>query len=126
MASTVIVAKSTALATLVLLWVIKKWCRSPTLRSTGYLIYNHHVPRRLSRAPLVLTVSWICNVRWTVVWRPLSRVPERHEAGPPCLDKHVDIELVRYPSLNIIVAMPSSCYKVRTYKVILPWFPTSA
>jgi hypothetical protein len=32
----------------------------------------------------------------------------------------VDTELARYPNLNIIVAMPSSCYKVRTYKVILP------
>jgi hypothetical protein len=120
MASAGIMAKSTALATLVLLWVIKKWRRSLTSRSTEYLIHNHLVPRPLSRAPLVPTVSWICNVRWTIVWRPLSRVPERHEAGPSCLDKRVDTELARYPSLNIIVAMPSSCYKVRTYKVILP------
>jgi hypothetical protein len=126
MASAGIVAKSTALATLVLLWVIKKWHRSSTSHSTGYLIHNHHVSRPLSRAPLVPTVSWICNVHWTVVWRPLSRVLERHEAGPLCLYKRVDTELARYPSLNIIVAMPSSCYKVGTYKVILPWFPISA
>jgi hypothetical protein len=75
---------------------------------------------------LVLTVSWIHNVLWTVVWRQVSRVPERYEAGPPCLDKRVHTELVRYPGLDIIVAMPNSWHMVRTYKVILPWFTTSA
>jgi hypothetical protein len=120
------VAKSPAPATLVLLGVGKKWGRSPTSRSTGYLIHNHPMPGPISRAMLVLTVSWIHNVLWTVVWRQVSRVPERYEAGPPCLDKRVHTELVRYPGLDIIVAMPNSWHMVRTYKVILPWFTTSA
>jgi hypothetical protein len=126
MSSAWIVAKSTTLATLVLLGVSKKWGHTPTSHSTGYLIHNNPMPRPLSRAPLVPTVSWIHNILWIVVWRPLSRVPKRHEARPLCLDKRVHTELVRYPGLNIIVVMPSSCHKVRTYKVILLWFTISA
>ena len=75
---------------------------------------------------LVPTVSWIHNVLRPIIWRPLSRVLERHEAGAPCVHKRVDTELVRYPPLDIVVAMPSCCHQMRTYKVVLPWFTTSA
>jgi preprotein translocase subunit SecG len=120
------VTKSTALATLVLLGGSKKRGGSPTSRSSGYFIHNHLVSRPLSRSTLVLFVSWICYILWTVVWRPLSRVPERLELGAPCLHKRVDSELRRYPSLEVIVAMPSCCHPMGTYKVVLPWCTTSA
>jgi hypothetical protein len=106
--------------------VSKKWGRSPVSRSSWYLIHNHPVPRPFPKSTLLPTVSWICNVLWIVVWRPLSRVPKRLEAGALCLHKRVHTELMRYPALNIIVAMPSYCHKMRTYKVILPRSATSA
>ena len=49
-----------------------------------------------------------------------------HEAGAPCVYKHVDTKLVSYPALDIIVALPSCCHQMETYKVVLPWFTTSA
>ena len=103
MATSWIVAKSTTLAALVLLGVSNKWGSSPTPRSSRYLIHNHHVPHPLPWSTLVPTVSWIHNVLRPIIWRPLSRVSERHEAGAPCVHKRVDTELVRYPPLDIVV-----------------------
>ena len=119
-------AKSTALDALILLGVSNKWSSSPMPCYFGYLIHSHPVPHPLPWSTLVPMVSWIRNVLWPIIRRPLSRVPERHEARAPCVHKRVDTELVRYPSLDIIVAMPSCCHQMWTYKVVLPWFTTSA
>ena len=71
-------------------------------------------------------VNWIHNVFWPIIWRPLSRILERHEAGAPCPHKGVYAELMRYHALDIKIAMPSCCYQMRTYEVVLPWPTTSA
>jgi hypothetical protein len=87
------VTKSTALATLVLFRVGKKWCSSSLPTTTRYLIHNHLVPLSLSGSTLVPTTAWISYIHWTIVWRPLSLVTIRNKPRTPSQYKLVNIKL---------------------------------
>jgi hypothetical protein len=109
-----IVTKSTALATHLLFEVGKKWCYSSQTTPSRHMIHNHLVPHPLPVYTLVLTIAWIRNVLWPIVWSPLSMVTVRNKPGTPSQHKLVNSKLRGYPPLYVKVTSPGCCNNMRT------------
>jgi hypothetical protein len=91
--------KSTALTTLILFGVNKKWCSSYPPTPTTNLIHNHLVPRPLPRSTLGPTTAWIGDILWAIVRRPLTQVTVRNKSWIPSQHKLVNSKLLGYPPL---------------------------